>query len=193
MSDKNREYEEFLKKYADKSLPQPDGIKKAPAKPEPPVKKKEPPKKTSKKTAPEKSGNTSLHFKKIADKSKFRRQTVFAALIVAMIVLGIVIAVICKSCVGKSDVSALQGKWRYDEYTVYEFDSEGNGCMVIDGTNRYDFKYSVDGDKLKLDFALNYVKDCEYDFKCEKSTLTLIGGEGTVEIGKEYVLKPEQQ
>lgn len=61
--------------------------------------------------------------------------------------------------------------------------------MCIEETNHYKFTYTIDGDTLKIDYALGYVTDCEYDFKLENNNLTLIGGKGTVNPGQEYTLE----
>lgn len=96
------------------------------------------------------------------------------------ILLIVCIVLICKSCTDNHDLTTLQGAWHYDEYTEYEFDGKGNGCMCLDEENHFEFTYSVEGDTVKLDFVLDYVTDCEYTFAVEGDTLTLIGGEGTV-------------
>ncbi len=111
----------------------------------------------------------------------------------AMLVLLIIcIFVICSSCSGR-DISpaVLSGDWRYDEQTVYEFDGKGSGCMLIDGTDHYEFSYQIEDGVLKIDYSLDYVTDCEYSFKVSDNTLTLIGGNGTAEPGKEYLLIKE--
>ncbi len=115
---------------------------------------------------------------------------VFGAAVLA--VLAIIILLICRGCgnkVGSSVGTAeLSGNWKYDEYTVYEFDGEGSGCMCLDGNTHYEFTYTVSEDVLKLDFKADYVTDCEYTFKIDKDTLTLVGGNGTANPGQEYVL-----
>ena len=60
--------------------------------------------------------------------------------------------------------------------------------MCIDKTNHYEFTYDIDGDTLKVDYALDYVTDCEYAFTVEQDKLTLVGGNGTAEPGKVYEL-----
>ena len=114
--------------------------------------------------------------------------SLFALLIVILIVV-----LICKGCAGgKKDLSVLQGTWYYDQYTEYEFDGKGNGCMCIDKTNHYEFTYDIDGDTLKVDYALDYVTDCEYTFTVEQDKLTLVGGNGTAEPGKVYELTKQE-
>lgn len=84
--------------------------------------------------------------------------------------------------------SALVGTWGYDEYTRYEFASDGSGQMLLDDTS-YPFAYSIDGDQLYLDFADDTVTDATYTFTTVDNQLTLEGGEGTT--GGRYELAKE--
>ena len=43
-------------------------------------------------------------------------------------------------------------------------------------------------DQISIDYENESVRDGTYTFTVEDNTLTLIGGEDTAEIGKEYVL-----
>ena len=121
-----------------------------------------------------------------AKRRKARRRKIAIVSAVALAVLVLVIVLICKGCAGdKKDLSVLQGTWYYDQYTEYEFDGKGNGC---DKTNHYEFTYDIDGDTLKVDYPLDYVTDCEYTYTVDGDKLTLVGGNGTVEVGKVYEL-----
>ena len=72
------------------------------------------------------------------------------------VIVILIVVLICKGCAGgKKDLSVLQGTWYYDQYTEYEFEGKGNGCMCIDKTNHYEFTYDIDGDTLKVDYALD--------------------------------------
>ena len=103
------------------------------------------------------------------------------------------IVLIYKGCAGvEKDLSVLQRTWYYDQYAEYEFDGKGNGCMCIDKTNHYEFTYDIDGDTLKVDYALDYVTDCEYTYTVEQDKLTLVGGNGTAEPGKVYELTKQE-
>ena len=119
------------------------------------------------------------------------RAAVIGTLFLTLLV--IIILLLCRGCGNKGNLSVLTGNWRYDEYTVYEFDGKGSGCMCLDGNTHYEFAYSIDGDLLKLDFALDYVTDCEYTFKVDKESLTLVGGKGTANPGQEYTLTKSEQ
>ena len=116
--------------------------------------------------------------RKAAIKRRKRQRTVIASLLALLFVV-IFIVLICKGCAGgKKDLSVLQGTWYYDQYTEYEFDGKGNGCMCIDKTNHYEFLYDIDGDTLKVDYALDYVTDCEYTYTADGGKMTLVGGNG---------------
>ena len=111
------------------------------------------------------------------------------ASLLGLLFVVIFIVLICKGCTGgKKDLSVLQGTWYYDQYTKYEFDGKGNGCMCIDKTNHYDFTYDINGNTLKVDYALDYVIDNEYTSSIDDEKLNLAGGNGTVEPGKVYEL-----
>lgn len=120
-------------------------------------------------------------------KTRQRRIVVLATAVLAIAILAIVL--ICKGCSdGKNDLSALSGVWHYDQYTEYEFDGKGNGCMCLDNSNHYEFTYKAEDGTLYLDFALEYVTDCQYTYTIDGDKLTLVGGDGTAEVGKVYEL-----
>lgn len=131
--------------------------------------------------------------RQVSKKRKQRQRITVSISALVVVLLIIIIAVICKSCSGNKDnLAILQGVWHYDQYTEYEFDGKGNGCMCIEETNHYEFTYTIDGDTLKIDFALDFVTDCEYGFTLENNKLTLVGGKGTANIGQEYILERVQ-
>ena len=116
--------------------------------------------------------------RKAAIKRRKRQRAVIVSLFALLIVI-LIVVLICKGCAGgKKDLSVLQGTWYYDQYTEYEFDGKGNGCMCIDKTNHYEFLYDIDGDTLKVDYALDYVTDCEYTYTVDGGKMTLVGGNG---------------
>lgn len=104
-----------------------------------------------------------------------------------MIAIGGFIAI--NTFINKSS-SKLKGTFIYNESIKYIFDGKGNGSMH-DGNDEYEYTYTVDKDKLTIDFKNEAVRDATYTFKNENDTLKLIGGEGT--IGGEYVLKKESK
>lgn len=124
-----------------------------------------------------------------AKKRKARQRKIAVVSVLALAVLVLIIVLICKSCAGENYNNAdLSGVWHYDQYTEYEFDDEGKGCMCLDGTNHFEFTYKAEDGTLYLDFALDYVTDCQYTYTVDGDKLTLIGGKGTAEVGKVYEL-----
>lgn len=117
---------------------------------------------------------------------KIRRWIITSCVIA---VFALLVVLICKGCAGDTDATAdLIGVWHYDQYTEYEFDGEGNGCMCLDGNNHFKFTYKTEGGTLYLDFVLDYVTDCQYTYTVDDDKLTLVGGEGTAVVGKIYSL-----
>ena len=84
----------------------------------------------------------------------------------------------------------LTGTFHYNDSISYEFKENGKGAMY-DGNSKYDYTYTIDGEKLTMDFKNEAVHDATYTFKLENDTLTLQGEEGT--IGGEYTLKKENK
>ena len=120
---------------------------------------------------------------------KARRRKIAIVSALALAVLVLIIVLICRGCAdGNYNNADLSGVWHYDQYTEYEFDGEGKGCMCLDGRNHFEFTYKAEDGTLYLDFALDYVNDCRYTYTVDGDKLTLIGGEGTAEVGKVYEL-----
>lgn len=128
-----------------------------------------------------------------AEKRRARRLKATVIGTAASVILIIAVVLVCKSCTLNRKLAEFKGKWRYDEYTEYEFDGKGNGCLCLDGTTHYTFIYSVSGRTLKIDFIQQYVTDCEYTFTADNEKLILVGGKGTAEPGKIYELIKEMQ
>lgn len=84
----------------------------------------------------------------------------------------------------------LIGTFYYDDSIRYEFKKNGKGAMY-DGNSKYEYTYTNDGQKIKMDFKNEAVHDATYTFKLENDTLTLQGEEGTT--GGEYILKKENK
>jgi len=102
--------------------------------------------------------------------------------------LVLLIVLLFRSCGMKEKLQELEGDWHYDAYTRYEFDGKGNGGMFYGEDKALSYSYKIKGETLCLDFELEYVNDCQYDYSIEGDTLILIGGKGTAEPGREYEL-----
>lgn len=105
-----------------------------------------------------------------------------------MVAVVIVVVFIIFALLPKSDLGVVKGTWVYDQYTRYEFDGNGNGCMCLEDLH-YKYTYIISDDELTLDFENDTVHDCTYTFKINDNTLIIIGGEGTV--GGTYELTKE--
>lgn len=139
--------------------------------------------------APRFSSSDNGRNRRVAKRRKQRKMCrwIIVGCVIAALVLLVVL--ISKGCTGGNDATTdLAGVWHYDQYTEYEFDGNGNGCMCLDGNNHFEFTYKAEDDTLYLDFALEYVNDCQYTYAVDGDKLTLVGGEGTAEIGKVYEL-----
>ena len=101
----------------------------------------------------------------------------FGGAAAALIVIVVVIALIVKGCSGRTD--ALASTWDFDGTTTYEFDGNGTGAMVLPSIS-YDFTYTIDGNKLVIDYLNESVHDSTYEFTVDGDILTMVGGEGTV-------------
>lgn len=116
-----------------------------------------------------------------------RKIILISALALALAIF--VVMMLFKGCGNDKNINTeLTGVWYYDQYTEYEFDSEGNGCMRLDGNNHFEFTYKTEDDTLYLDFVLDHVTDCQYTYTVDSDKLTLVGGEGTATVGKVYEL-----
>ena len=124
---------------------------------------------------------------RINKRKKQRRICKWTVLGCIIAVLVLLVLLLCKGCAGENDTT-LAGVWHYDQHTEYELDGEGNGCMCLDGNNHFEFTYKAENGILSLDFALDYVTDCQYTYTVNGNKLTLVGGEGTAEVGKVYEL-----
>lgn len=172
MNDKDKEYDEFLEIYNKGNGNRPTQRQSAPQ--------------TRTTTRP---GRYLSSKRMSAKKRKARQRKIAVVSALALVVFVLIIVLICKSCTGGNyDNAELYGIWRYDQYTEYEFDGAGKGCMCLDGNNHFEFTYKAEDGTLQLDFALDYVNDCQYTYSVEGEKLTLVGGKGTAEVGKVYEL-----
>ena len=172
MNDKDKEYDEFLEIYDKGNGKRPTQRQSAPQ--------------TRTTTRP---GKYLSPKRMSAKKRKARQRKIAVVSALALAVLVLIIVLICKRCAGGSNDNAdLSGVWQYDQYTEYEFDGEGKGCMCLDSTNHFEFTYKAEDCTLYLDFVLDYVTDCQYTYTVDGDKLTLIGGKGTAVVGKVYEL-----
>ena len=106
------------------------------------------------------------------------RNGVAAALVLILIVLCIVL--LFTSC---SADKRIVGTWDYDTITVYRFDKNGEGALLLPNES-YTFAYSIEEDQLIIDFESENVTDHRYTFSINGGELTLTAEEsgGTVYV-----------
>ena len=111
---------------------------------------------------------------------KRRRKRKSGKWIALVVLLGVIIsvAVIGTAIHFLRNENPLVGTWVYDEHTQYIFEKDGTGKLFADDV-AYDYIYSVEGDRLTIDFTKDIVRDCEYTFTTDNGILTLVGGSGT--------------
>ena len=107
-------------------------------------------------------------------KQKQRQRLLFAFGVMAVLLILVVIVLICLP------KSPLVGKWDMDSVTTYEFGRNGKGAMVLPNAE-YAFSYTARDGVLQIDFHFEGAKDAEYQFRLEGDTLTLEGGNLTVQ------------
>lgn len=132
---------------------------------------------------PNESDQTVKRIRKRKEKQTTHRM-VLCGMIAALAVIIISLVLLAKDYSGGTD--ALAGTWDFDGTTIYFFDGSGSGAMELPSIS-YDFTYTIDGNKLMIDYANESVRDSTYEFTTSGDTLTLIGGESTV--GGTYELK----
>ena len=110
-----------------------------------------------------------------------QRMLTIVGLIVVIAVIAVISIFLFKPSDTKNDptkADALSGAWVYDQYTKYEFDGYGKGCMCLLDTH-YEYSYKINGNTLSMDFENEAVHDCSYTFAIDGGKLTIVGGEGT--------------
>lgn len=120
-------------------------------------------------------------------KKQKQRSMLFGGAAAVLIVIVVVIVLIVKGCSGRTDV--LAGTWDFDGTTTYSFDGEGSGAMVLPSIS-YDFTYTIDGNKLVIDYINESVHDSPYEFAVDGDILTMVGGEG--KVGGTYKLTRQE-
>ena len=71
----------------------------------------------------------------------------------------------------------LKGTWNYDGTTVYQFDGEGNGMLILPSKD-YKFYYEIKKNELLIDFVEENARDFVYKFDVAEDTLMLVDKKG---------------
>ena len=114
---------------------------------------------------------------------KTRKKFVYGILLGSLVVLSVVFFFLLK---GSGRCLELEGEWQYDTHTSYVFDKSGRGYIQLDNV-QLKYKYSVEDNRLNLNFEDANVEDCVYEFEIRGDELQLVGKEGTT--GGNYQLQ----
>ena len=114
-----------------------------------------------------------------------RRRQAGAVIIIVLVLLVLGIVLICRGC---SSDRSIVGTWDYDTVTVYRFDKNGKGALILPNAS-YDFSYTTKDGKISIDFESEQASDSTYTYtvKADKLTLTVDEASDTV-----YVLTKKQ-
>lgn len=95
-----------------------------------------------------------------------------------------------RSCGHRGD--ALMGTWDLDGTTVYQFDGNGEGAMILPGKS-YAFRYSINEETgtVSIDFEDERATDYTYDYQVSKDALVLSGSVGKESFTYEFTKKAE--
>lgn len=104
---------------------------------------------------------------------------------VALLIVSIVLMI--SSCLSHSPV---EGTWKLDSMTTYEFYNEEQGALITSFNKKYSFNYTLEDDLLTIDFADPKVTDSVYRFTVNDDRLTLVGVSNHVH-GKVHELRKQ--
>lgn len=113
----------------------------------------------------------------------------FCVVIAAAVLLILLIILAFRGCAASDP---LQGAWDMDGVTVYRFDGNGEGAMLLP-TRTYVFHYSVDtkAKTVSIDFEDERASDYTYMFEVTDSKLILSGKEGKETFRYEFTRMTE--
>lgn len=78
---------------------------------------------------------------------------------------------------GGASAGELEGLWKIDDITSYEFDGKGRG--IIHTAEGFPFSYSAENGVLYIDIDTDDAHDSRYEYTIDGLTLTLVRGDST--------------
>ena len=122
-------------------------------------------------------------------KAKKWAKVLFALGMVTLIVgvSMLVVRLVSKPGVADAEFLVSTGEWIKDgsQSVIWNFTETGKGKLTTDGhLNDYDFEWSIDGNKLKIDTAWLYELNDEFNYSLDQGnkTLTLTNKDKNLEI-----------
>ena len=112
-------------------------------------------------------------------KNKYKKIiNILTIILIILIVITLCISISIKKK-NKNDVKeTIIGKWTTDEVTVYQFNKDNTGMLIVP-LSEYKFTYKIKDNKLSIDFQNEKSEDSEYTYSLEKNKLILKGQNGT--------------
>ena len=119
---------------------------------------------------------------------KKKNKKICRLLLFALIII-IVVILCCKFIFKKKNSveETIIGKWTTDGVTVYQFNNDNIGVLIVP-LSQYDFKYEIDEDSLLIDFISEKSEDSKYTYTLKDGELKLKGANGTFNF-KRYIEK----
>ena len=118
-------------------------------------------------------------------KPKYKRKRIFITVFILIVILCIIGFIFVKqnniSIGSNKKNSSLMGKWTTDGNTVYEFNKNGKGALIVPVTT-LPFSYKVEENKISIDFENEDSEDRTYSYELVEDKLTLKDINGTFEF-----------
>ena len=104
---------------------------------------------------------------------------------IMIFMLAITFAIIIVGCANRDE---LKGTWDLDGTTVYQFDGNGKGSMILP-SNTYSFEYTIseENNTVSIDFEDERATDYIYAYEVKKDKLVLSGNEGEESFSYEFM------
>ena len=104
--------------------------------------------------------------------------------IIALIVVLIILVLLINTLLNKKS-NPLVGKWDMGTGTIYQFDKDYTGKLIVSSIGEYKYKYEFrDNDIVFVDFESDTSTDTEFSYKVEDDKLTLKSSNGTFTFKK---------
>ena len=122
-------------------------------------------------------------------RSRRNKENKESALVIIIIILITIVGTVIFILNSRKDAneanitSEILGTWTTDGYTVYEFNENGNGKLIIPIAD-YEFSYRIEENKIYIDFKNENSTDSDYEYSFEDGKLILNQTTGTYEFTK---------
>ena len=99
-------------------------------------------------------------------------------IMIILIVVALAILIVLILGLRESPKANLIGIWTTDGVTIYEFDRNNKGKLVV-SVGEFPFTYKINADTLEIDFENEKSTDSKYTYKFDDNKLILNGDNGT--------------